>query len=222
MNLCLDSVLDETALARVREMLTGASWQAGADTAGWNARPVKANRQASHTAAAELIEKALARHRLFQAAALPARMRPPLFSSYGPGMAYGNHVDNAVMGGGSLSTSRVDLAMTLFLSNSADYEGGVLELETHEGTSAYKLEAGQALLYPATMIHRVTEVESGERHAAIIWVQSLVRDAARREILFDLDTVRRRLWEKAMGAPSPEFDLLNKSYSNLLRAWAEP
>ena len=59
----------------------------------------------------------------------------------------------------------------------------------------------------------------GERLVAVGWVQSLVRDAARREILFDLDTVRRSLF--AQAGKTNEFDLLSKSIANLLRNWAE-
>jgi PKHD-type hydroxylase len=47
----------------------------------------------------------------------------------------------------------------------------------------------------------------------------LVRDAARRELLFDLDTARRMLFEK--HGKTREFDLLSKSLANLLRMWAE-
>lgn len=219
MNLCLSGVLDSDTLQRIRSLLAGASFGDGAATAGWNARPVKRNEQATHDAAAQLVSQALMRHPLFRTAALPARLRTPLFSRYRPGMSYGTHVDNPLMG--TLNSLRADIAVTVFLSDPAAYDGGELVLDTHSGTQAYKLEAGQALVYPATTLHRVNEITRGERLAAILWVQSLVRDAARREILFDLDTVRRNLWERAGDTTTPDFELLAKSYANLLRAWAE-
>ncbi|MGQ0529235.1 MAG: Fe2+-dependent dioxygenase, partial [Panacagrimonas sp.] len=80
---------------------------------------------------------------------------------------------------------------------------------------------GQALVYPATCLHRVNEVTRGERLAAVLWVQSYVRDAAQREILFDLDAVRRSVWDQAGGRPTADFERLAKTYANLLRAWAE-
>jgi len=46
-----------------------------------------------------------------------------------------------------------------------------------------------------------------------------VRDAARRELLFDLDTARRQMF--AREGKSTEFDLVSKSLANLLRMWAE-
>jgi PKHD-type hydroxylase len=63
-------------------------------------------------------------------------------------------------------------------------------------------------------------VTRGVRMAAIGCVQSLVRDAGRRELLFDLDTARRSLFDRE--GTSGEFDLLTKTLANLLRMWAEP
>jgi PKHD-type hydroxylase len=83
-----------------------------------------------------------------------------------------------------------------------------------------KLAAGALVLYPATQIHRVAPVLRGRRHAAVGWVQSLVRDAHRREILFDLDTARRAVFERL--GKTETFDRLAKTYANLLRLWAEP
>ena len=48
---------------------------------------------------------------------------------------------------------------------------------------------------------------------------SFVRDAAQRELLFDLDTARRTIF--AREGKSAEFDLISKSLANLLRMWAE-
>ena len=50
---------------------------------------------------------------------------------------------------------------------------------------------------------------------AVGWAQSYIRDGARREILFDLKTARRRLFEQS--GKTPEFDLLAKSAANLFR-----
>jgi PKHD-type hydroxylase len=47
----------------------------------------------------------------------------------------------------------------------------------------------------------------------------LVRDPNEREILFDLDTTRRSIFAKE--GKTIEFDLISKSYANLLRKWAE-
>jgi PKHD-type hydroxylase len=50
-------------------------------------------------------------------------------------------------------------------------------------------------------------------------VRSHLRHAAQRELLFDLDTARRALFER--HGKTAEFDLLSKCAANLLRRWAE-
>ena len=68
-------------------------------------------------------------------------------------------------------------------------------------------------------LHRVEPVTKGTRFVVVGWVQSLVRDASEREILFELDTVRHAIFAK--DGKTPEFDLIAKSVANLLRKWAE-
>jgi len=50
-------------------------------------------------------------------------------------------------------------------------------------------------------------------------LSSFIRDAARRELLFDLDTARRALF--ARDGKTSEFDLISKSIANLLRMWMD-
>ena len=71
----------------------------------------------------------------------------------------------------------------------------------------------------ATTLHRVASISRGHRIAAVTWVQSFVRDAAQREILFDLMSAQRSIFKK--DGKSREFDLLAKTYANLLRRWSE-
>lgn len=220
MNICLAGALDADALQAVRAALSQASFADGASTAGWHAVKVKHNLQASNDVAAQRVHQSLMRHPLFRSAVLPAKLRAPLFSRYLPGMSYGRHVDDALMG--AANPLRSDIAVTVFLSDPSTYDGGELVIESHSGELSYKLDAGQAIVYPATTLHRVAEVTRGERLAAVLWVQSMVRSAEQREILFDIDSARRGLWEKAGKVATPEFDLLSKSYANLLRSWAEP
>ena len=130
-------------------------------------------------------------------------------------MSYGRHVDNALMKGGH----RSDLSFTVFLSDPKDYDGGELVIEGADSEQGYKLPAGSAIVYPSTTLHRVDPITRGERWAVVGWVESWVRHAAQREILFDLDTVQRRLF--AQMGKTPEFDLVAKSLSNLLRQWLD-
>ena len=59
----------------------------------------------------------------------------------------------------------------------------------------------------------------GERLAAVTWVQSYVRNAQKREILYDLYRIREKMGDRDPDAR--EFALANKTYANLLRMWSE-
>ncbi|MCP9848528.1 Fe2+-dependent dioxygenase [Cyanobium sp. Morenito 9A2] len=217
----LEALLSPETAASLRLSLLAEheAWRAGSATAGWHARQVKRNRQLDRSSAlqrslADQVSAALLADPLLQSAALPVRVHGLLFSRSGPGDGYGRHVDNAFMDGG-----RSDLSFTVFLSPPDHYEGGALVLEQPHGEEAFRLPAGQALVYPSTMLHRVEPVSAGERLVAVGWVQSRVRSAEQRELLFELDTARRTLF--AQGGKGEVFDLLCRSYSNLLRMWGE-
>lgn len=220
MIVCIAPLLEGEALARAGALACAARYRDGAETAGWHARAVKHNRQAEPADVAEaaaIVAAALQAHPVFQSAVLPQRLSPILFNRYAPGMDYGPHVDDAVMGTPRL---RSDVSFTLFLDDPAGYEGGELVIDSAGGEESVKLAAGACVVYPATHLHRVAPVVRGTRHAAVGWAQSLVRDAAAREILFDLDTARRAVFERL--GKSETFDRLAKTYANLLRRWAEP
>ncbi|WP_299411085.1 Fe2+-dependent dioxygenase [Acaryochloris sp. IP29b_bin.148] len=219
MILTLDQVLTADELTEITHILASAEFVDGKTTAGWHAKLVKHNTQLHSKADCstdlrERIKAALLRHPLFKVAVQPRSIHTLLFSRYQVGMSYGDHVDNAFMGG-----SRSDISFTLFLNSPADYEGGELCVELADGVHTYKLEAGSAIVYPSSTIHSVETVTTGTRLVAVGWVQSRVRDPQKREILFDLDTARRSLF--ATQGKTPEFDLISKSHANLLRQWAE-
>jgi len=208
---------DQVAELRRRLLDPAAPWRPGAETAGWHACAVKHNRQLDRSAPlhGELIgelERSLRADPLLQAAALPVRLHGLLFSRSSPGEGYGRHVDNAYMAGG-----RSDLSFTLFLSDPDTYEGGSLVLETPAGEEALRGPAGHAVVYPSTLLHRVEPVLQGERLVAVGWIESRVRSAERRELLFELDTARRTLFQQE--GKGEVFDLLSRCHANLLRMW---
>ena len=115
---------------------------------------------------------------------------------------------------------RTDISATLFISAPEDYDGGELLIEDTFGSHSVKLPAGDLVLYPATSAHSVTPITRGARVASFFWVQSLVRDDARRALLFDLDMAIVRLTRDIPGhAPLVG---LTGTYHNLLRMWATP
>lgn len=218
----IPDLLTAEELASITALLAQAELQDGKATAGWHAKLVKNNEQLPRKDPASdrcqaVVQAALGRSPLFQLAVRPRAVHSLLLSRYRPGMAYGRHTDNALMGGSAFLRS--DVSFTVFLSPPDAYEGGELVIEGADAEASYKLAAGTALVYPSTALHRVDPVTSGERLVAVGWAQSLIRDAGKREILFDLETVRRSLF--AQDGKSDEFDLLSKSAANLLRLWAE-
>lgn len=219
MIICIGEILSSIELTEIWESLERVRFVDGRATAGWAARGVKDNLQAA--ADDPLAETILARlrrrlenHPVLAMAARPHRFGPLLLSRYEPGMGYGRHVDDAILGG-----IRSDCSFTLFLADPATYEGGELVIESPAGEQGFKLEPGHLVLYPSTTLHRVEPVTRGVRLALVGWLQSRVRAADRRELLFELDTARRRLFEES--GKGEVFDLVDKSFRNLLRMWAE-
>jgi PKHD-type hydroxylase len=219
MRIAIANVLNAEELEKVRGALARVRFLDGRATAGFAAREVKHNRQAdaldrNAEEIRSLVTERIQSNELFKLAARPKQLTPVIFSKYESGMRYGNHVDDAMMGG-----MRSDISFTLFLSEPAGYDGGELVIESTAGEDAIKLEAGAMIVYPATSLHRVAEVTRGERLAAVGWVRSFIRDEAKRELLFDLDAARKRLF--AREGKSEDYDLLSKSSANLLRMWTE-
>ncbi len=216
----IPELLDAAALAEVLQALAEASFVDGKKTAGYRAKTVKENEQLAPGGdhpARRLVLKALRANQTFKEVALAKSIRSPLISRYRPGMAYGYHVDDAMMG--AEHPERSDISVTVFLNDPDDYEGGELEILSGFGPSAAKLPAGAALVYPASTLHRVCPVTRGERLVAVTWAQSLVRDVAKREILHDLLQVQKRL--HALEPEGAATNLAFKTRSNLLRLWSE-
>jgi PKHD-type hydroxylase len=219
----LPDVLDADELGALRQAMAEGEYADGRRTAGNRARRVKHNQQLSKRGKDgknldDLVLDALWRHSVLRMAAVPKRIQPPLFSCYSKGMRYGQHVDDALMTRAGASV-RTDLALTLFLSEPDSYDGGQLLVQTPYGQVEVKLPMGHAILYPASTLHEVRPVTRGERWAAVTWLESHVRDPARREVLFDLDAIKIALSHHRPEAP--ETELAHKTYSNLLRLWAE-
>ena len=220
----IPDLLNEAQLAKVNELLDEAPFVDGRLTAGMAARRVKENEEMGadprrREILVRVIMSSLAHNETFKAAVLPARMADPIFARYRPGMTYGDHVDDPVMGAGGGPKFRTDVSMTLFLRDPASYEGGELVVRTAFGEQRVKMAAGGAVAYPSSSLHHVAPVTRGERLVALFWMQSYVRDPARREMLFELNRARETLLRER---PDDEATaLVDKSFANLMRMWAE-
>lgn len=208
-----------------RQALLSAPWEDGKKTAGYLAQNVKANLQLPVNSdiaqqMGRFLIHILQNNPTFVAAALPAKILPPRFNCYQGGGTYGNHIDNAIFPlVGTSQQLRTDVSSTLFLSDADEYEGGELVIEDTYGTQHIKLNAGDMVLYPGTSLHRVTPVTKGTRLASFFWTQSMVRQAHKRSMLWELDQSIQAL--AAKESEGPNLARLSGVYHNLLREWAE-
>jgi PKHD-type hydroxylase len=217
----IPQLLTATELITIDALIASANFIDGKLTATLAAKDVKNNLQieAGNVSLAEIqkvISGALAQSPLFNIAALPKTVYPFLVSKYSAGKYYGWHVDSPVMGKPPI---RTDMAMTIFLSDPASYEGGELAIQSGTGITNFKPAKGDAVLYPCQYLHCVNEIKSGERVAAVTWIQSNVKDPGQRQILFELNQVHSALFQQVPNAPAT--NLLLQTHSNLFRMWAD-
>ncbi|MGH6718606.1 MAG: Fe2+-dependent dioxygenase [Alphaproteobacteria bacterium] len=219
----IPKLLDSAEVRRITDALAGARYRPGKATAGILARGAKHNEEIDpnsidKAALDSIVTGALQRNQTVEAAARLARIVPPIYSRYGVGDTYGSHLDNATMGRLD-ARIRIDLSMTLFLSDPASYDGGELAIDTEYGTKSFKLAPGDAAIYPTIYYHEVKPVTRGVRLACVTWMQSLVRDPQRRQMLYDMAVLAE--WLHAQAPGSPQFRQFNKIQHNLYRMWAE-
>jgi len=219
-------LLDADGVARLRAVIDAGEWVDGNATSGPQAALAKRNYQLAEDSPAHRdgggqVLDALGRSSLFIAAALPAKIFPPLFNRYAGGQGFDTHIDNAIrMKRGTDFRIRSDLSATLFLSDPDSYDGGELVIEGSFGAQAVKLPAGHMILYPASSLHHVEPVTRGVRVASFFWLQSMVRDGEARRHLFDLDqSVQTLAAERGQGDAT--VIRLTGLYHNLLRRWAD-
>jgi PKHD-type hydroxylase len=225
MLLKIPKILDASQVSRIRSRIDAAAWVDGNVTSGHQSARTKYNEQLPEDCieareCGEEILAALARSPLFFSAALPRQVFPPLFNRYSGGMNFGNHVDGAMRVHAPTGRRiRTDISATLFLTPPDDYDGGELLVEDTYGVHTVKLDAGDIVIYPATSLHRVTPVTRGARVSSFFWIESMVRDDARRALLFDVDMAIVRLSQQ--GAEERSLVTLTGAYHNLLRMWGD-
>jgi len=172
---------------------------------------------AASQASAQIMLKAFARSEEFREFAFPDKIAPPLLTKYQPGMYYGGHADAAFLNLGNIII-RSDLSCTIFLNDPASYEGGSLLVRLGDGNLRFKLQAGEAIIYPSDTFHEVEKVTGGERLVAITFIQSKVADPFRRNLLFDLNEVAAL---EGLTMKPENFSRLQLVQANLLRYWAD-
>jgi PKHD-type hydroxylase len=218
----VQGLLTPDEVARLRQIATEQSFEDGRKTASLAAVDVKRNLQLvkekplGQNEFELIILNAMQRNPLISGCVMPKAVYPPMISKYEVGMSYGWHIDSPLMGPQPV---RTDLAMTLFLNDPQSYEGGALAVQSPAGLTQFRLPAGDAIFYPANRLHCVTEVTKGTRLCAITWIQSVVRDHEKREMIFTMNYLYSLLSAKDLH--SPESQITMGLYSNLLRRWGE-
>ena len=218
----IPEILNQAQLDKIHQLLAAAEFQDGRLTAGWAAARVKHNQEMRQDpkrmqTLVRIVMSSLGHNATFKSAVLPFRVADPIFARYQPGMTYGDHVDDPIMGQGP--RFRTDVSMTIFLHPPDAYDGGELVVRTSFGERRVKLNAGDAVIYPSSSLHHVAPVTGGERMVCLAWIQSYVRDAHRRELLYELNLARERLLKQDPEGESTGY--VDRSYANLVRMWSE-
>ena len=221
MSAIITNLLSKEQVSTINKKLFSTPFTDGSMSGGVLGAELKKNTQVSpnspqYRELAELVMGAMQKNTPFNMAAIPRRILSPIFSSYTKGDEYKNHVDAAMMG--PYPGMRTDLSITIFLNDPGAYIGGELVLESPFGENAFKLKPGDAILYPTHYMHRVNKVTKGRRIAAVTWIESMVSDPQKREILGDLGAAAEILVNN-----KSDMDVirkLEKGRLNLLRMWA--
>lgn len=219
----IKNLLSTEQLDNIRGHLAKGEFIDGKLSAGAAANRVKANQELSQGGQLteylnNMVMGALVGHPTYQAAVMPLRVASAIYARYLPGMQYGDHVDDPIMGlaGGRY---RTDVSTTVFLNGPEDYDGGELAINTSYGEHRIKLNAGDAVTYPSSSLHHVSEVTRGERLVAVTWAQSMIREPAQRELLFTLYQAKEKLLQDK--PLDPETAQVNTAYVNLVRMWSD-
>ncbi len=222
MLLAIPDVLTTEQIKQVQSLLQQAQFIDGRLSAGTTARKVKNNQEVSdpklQSQLNNIVMNALFNNPMYQAAVLPHRLATPFYAKYEPGQTYGQHVDDPVMGP-MQGRYRTDVSTTIFLNDPEDYDGGEIVIHSQLGEQKIKLAAGHAITYPSGSLHHVAEVTKGTRLVAVTWSQSMVRDAEKRELLYNLHKSREAL--QAKYPDDKEVLKIDHTYINLMRMWTE-
>jgi PKHD-type hydroxylase len=215
MFLVVEELLSREELAACRSALAALPWEDGRRTAGRMGQDRKSNSQLPTELFAqqrrEILDR-LMQHPEVRRRVYPARALAPVLNRYRTGDRYDWHNDNPVQSG-----LRADVSYTMFLSEPSEYEGGELIVRTPDEDRSFKLPAGAAVFYESAALHCVQPIRSGERLAAIGWVQSLVREPRDREVLALVKACLQRL-----ESERELFGMLATVEAELGRRWVEP
>jgi PKHD-type hydroxylase len=213
----IENFLSEESCEKVRKEINKIPFEDGQRTAGLMATNVKSNLQMDALKGKKItddLKNFILNDSRIQDTVFPKDIGRIFVNRYDAGMEYGIHSDAPMMNG-----LRTDLSFTLFLENPSDYDGGELVMHYSHGTVSAKPKKGSIVLYSTGVMHRVEKVTRGSRLACVGWIQSLIREEAKREILRELGFLRTNY----ISRNGHDFlaDLFQKNFNNLHRLWSE-
>jgi PKHD-type hydroxylase len=212
-------ILSDAEIAECRRIASSAPFVDGRISNPHN--KAKQNEQlhepAAYQKSSELLRAATLRSPEFMEFAFPVSLAPPMMTRYKPGMKYGAHSDAAYiqLPGGTI---RSDLSCTIFLNEPKDYDGGELHISLGDAELSFKLQPGQAIVYPSDTFHQVMPVTRGERLVAITFIQSRIQDPFRRNLLFELNEVAAL---EGLKMEPENYGRLQLVQQKLLRYWGD-
>ena len=165
----------------------------------------------------QIVNAAFSRSREFADFTMPRRIAPPLLCKYDSGNKYGAHADAAMLQIGAVRL-RSDLSCTVFISDPSTYEGGELSIVLGNQVIPFKGVAGEAIVYPSTMLHEVVPVRSGQRLVPITFIESLVADPHQRQQVYELNEIAALEGSSMRWESRARLDVVRQ---NLLRMWSQ-
>lgn len=215
--LLIEDFYDAAACVALRKKILATPFVGGATTATGMAASAKNNLQMDRAKGNAILDEIA--HRLMSDEridffAVPKRIAAMQVNRYDEGMSYGNHSDAPIMNG-----FRCDLSFTLFLEDHTKYEGGELVLEQEHGLLKLKPKIGSVFVYSTGLIHRVETITRGSRLACVGWIESRIRDDAKRKIVRSLNFAHRTYLQR--HGRDEIGDILVKNSGDLMRMWCE-
>jgi PKHD-type hydroxylase len=228
----IDNFLSKADLETVLEHVDAGRFGDGAVSAGGGNLLVKNNLEMApeqqYIEVVKIVERSVRQSIELNYTVFPRTLTRAIVSRYTEGMSYGEHIDSPVIGFmvqnqayGPFGQNyvRSDFSMTVFLSEPDSYDGGELSFDSPWGAQRYKLAPGCAVLYPTGIPHEVTAVTRGTRLAAVLWMQSMIRDHEIRRLVSDINRLARQL--QVVDPDSPESEFARDIASTALRVTAE-
>jgi PKHD-type hydroxylase len=230
--LTIEDFLTPADLDAVVDRVESATFIDGAVSAGSGNLEVKRNLEMapdqSYVEVVKVIERSIRDSLELNYSVFPRAITRAIVSRYDEGMCYGTHIDSPIMGFlvqgqayGPFGQNyvRSDFSMTVFLAEPDSYDGGDLCFDSPWGTQTYKLAAGSAVVYPTGLPHQVTPVTKGSRLAAVLWLQSMIRDHEQRRLVSEMNLLANRL--RSLDPDSPETQLARDLAATALRINAD-